>query len=71
MAKIKVVLNKPEPSRETINKYKYRHKNSLIKDYQRMHTLHGLKSILYKDKVMFYLIAVIGVIMFILIVLGV
>jgi len=58
MAKIKVVLNKPEPSRETINKYKYRYKSNLVKDYQKLHTIQGIRHVLYKDKLLLSLIVV-------------
>ena len=63
MAKIKVVLNKPEPSRETINKYKYQHKSNLVKDYQKLHTIQGIRHVLYKDKLLLSLIIVLVIAM--------
>jgi len=70
MAKIKVVLNKPEPTRDVINKYKYRQKSNLIKDYQRLHTIQGIRHVLYKDKLVLSLIIVLMIVMFFLLFAG-
>lgn len=62
MAKLKVVIGKPEPSKEVINWYKYRSNNQLMKDYQRLHSYQGIKRLFYRDRMLLYVVAVVLII---------
>jgi len=67
MAKLKVVIGKPAPSKEVINRYKYRSNSQLMKDYQRLHTYQGIKRLFYKDRLLLYVVAVVLIILLYLI----
>lgn len=63
MAKLKVVIGKPAPSKEVINRYKYRSSNQLMKDYQRLYSFSGIKRLFYKDKLLLYVVTVVLIIL--------
>lgn len=48
MSKLKININKSDPSKETIRKYKKY--DSLIDTYHKVHSTHGLRELWYKDK---------------------
>ena len=56
MARLKVHINKPDPTTEVIHKYKYG--SDLIKKQMSLHTFHGIRRMLFGPKRKeFYLIA--------------
>ena len=56
MTKIKVNINKPDPSSETIRKYKdYR---GFLRTYQALHTPRGIAKMMYRDKVKLSMVVV-------------
>ena len=56
MTKIKVNINKEDPSTETIRKYK--NYNNFITSYQKLHTPKGIYELWTKDRVKFSMIVV-------------
>lgn len=56
MAQIKVNINKPDPSKEAIHKYK--NYNSFLETYQQLHTPNGIGKMFYRDKVKLSMIVV-------------
>ena len=56
MTKIKVNINKPDPPKQVINKYK--NTDGFLQTYQRLHTPNGIAQMLYKDKVKLSMIVV-------------
>jgi len=59
MAKLKVILNKPEPSKEVVNKYKKRFESKLIKKSRTWYRFQGMRYLLYKDRLYLYFMVVI------------
>ncbi len=56
MTKIKVNINKPDPSPETIRKYK--DYPSFMRTYQELHTPKGIRKMMYRDPVKLSMIVV-------------
>lgn len=59
MAKIKVVINQPEPSKEVINRHKRNFENKLVKKSRSFYRIQGLRYWLYKDRLFLYFLVVI------------
>ena len=56
MTKIKVNINKPDPTPQEIKKYK--NYNTFVSDYQKLHTPNGIYRMWRKDPVKFSMIIV-------------
>lgn len=62
MARLKVHINKKDPSQEVINKYKY--SSDFIDKQMKLHTFHGLRRLLFNfRKKEFYIVVLLMIIM--------
>ena len=57
MTKIKVNINKPDPPKEVIHKYK--NFDNFMDTYQKLHTQEGIRDMWYRDRKKLAFIAVI------------
>jgi len=64
MPKLKVNINKPDPSKETIQKYKKY--DSVIDTYHKLHSPRGIRELWYKDRRLLALIVTILMLLLIL-----
>jgi len=64
MSKLKININKPDPSKESIQKYKKY--DSVIDTYHKFHSPRGIRELWYKDKRLLALIVTILMLLLIL-----